>query len=194
MLQGAPRCSIQVLSRVLSRHCNFSRETRKREICWREISHGKIRREKREIVKSKIRVFWPKLKRKYKKTHLILFCFSFQMCIPIYSLTVESNLWWSGSPPSETWVRTPGHEPEDYSHTRSTKYKTIDFLHWGLFLLKKVHLVVQTDTERNELHMHVRTKKMHHDMLLKIVLLCAEKRNCQYSFILLSKWNFFPVF
>ena len=40
-----------------SRHRNFSRETRKREICWREISHGKIRREKREIIKSKIRDF-----------------------------------------------------------------------------------------------------------------------------------------
>ena len=49
-------------SKVMNRHCNFSRETGKREICRREISHGKIRREKREIVKSKIRVFWPKLK------------------------------------------------------------------------------------------------------------------------------------
>ena len=66
---------------VPNRHCNFSRETGKREICRREISHGKIRREKREIVKSKIRVFWPKLKWKYKKTHVIFFCFSFQMCI-----------------------------------------------------------------------------------------------------------------
>ena len=47
---------------ILSRYRNFSRETGKREICRREISHGKIRREKREIVKSKIRVFWPKLK------------------------------------------------------------------------------------------------------------------------------------
>ena len=84
------------------RHRNFSRETRKREICWREISHGKIRREKREIVKSKIRVFWPKLKWKYKKTHVIFFFIS---NVHIYSLTVESNLWWSGSPPSETWVR-----------------------------------------------------------------------------------------
>ena len=46
----------------MTRHRNFSRETGKREICRREISHGKIRREKREIVKSKIRVFWPKLK------------------------------------------------------------------------------------------------------------------------------------
>ena len=52
----------QAMSKVITRHCNFSRETGKREICRREISHGKIRREKREIVKSKIRVFWPKLK------------------------------------------------------------------------------------------------------------------------------------
>ena len=43
---------------VVTRHCNFSRETGKREICRREISHGKIRREKREIVKSKIRVLY----------------------------------------------------------------------------------------------------------------------------------------
>ena len=42
----------------MHRHRNFSRETGKREICRREISHGKIRREKREIVKSKIRGFY----------------------------------------------------------------------------------------------------------------------------------------
>ena len=41
-------------TQVWSRHRNFSRETGKREICRREISHGKIRREKREIVKSNV--------------------------------------------------------------------------------------------------------------------------------------------
>ena len=68
----------------ITRHRNFSRETGKREICRREISHGKIRREKREIVKSKIRVFWPKLKWKYKKTHLIFFVFHFK-CAYLFS-------------------------------------------------------------------------------------------------------------
>ena len=74
---------------IPGRHCNFSRETGKREICWREISHGKIRREKREIVKSKIRVFWPKLKWKYKKSHLIFFLF-FISNVHIYSLCDSS--------------------------------------------------------------------------------------------------------
>ena len=82
----------------------------------------------------------------------------------------EKNVWffwiqWDSCPQS----------PCDYSH----KYKTIYFLHWGLFLLKKVHRVVQINTERIEVPVHVRIKKLHHDMLFKIVLLCAGRRNYQ---------------
>ena len=61
-------------------------------------------------------------------------------------------------------------------------------------LLKKVHRVVQINAERIEIHILVRTKNMHHDMLLKIVLLRAETSSFQYSFILLSNKQLFPAF
>ena len=61
-------------------------------------------------------------------------------------------------------------------------------------LLKKVHRVVQINAERIKIHILVRTKNMHHDMLLKIVLLHAETSNFHYSFILLSNKQLFPVF
>ena len=61
-------------------------------------------------------------------------------------------------------------------------------------LLKKVHRVVQINTERIKIHILVRTKNMHHDMLLKIVLLRAETSSFQYSFILLSNKQLFPAF
>ena len=61
-------------------------------------------------------------------------------------------------------------------------------------LFKKVHRVVKIDAERIEIHILVRTKNMHHDMLLKIVLLHAETSSFQYSFILLSSKQDFPIF
>ena len=61
-------------------------------------------------------------------------------------------------------------------------------------LLKKVHRVVQINAERIEIYILVRTKNMHHDMLLKIVLLRADANSFQYSFILLSNKQLFPVF
>ena len=64
----------------------------------------------------------------------------------------------------------------------------------GSILLKKVHRVVQINTERIKIHILVRTKNMHHDMLLKIVLLHAETSSFQYSFILLSSKQDFPIF
>ena len=61
-------------------------------------------------------------------------------------------------------------------------------------LLKKMHRVVQIDAEKIEIYILVRTKNMHHNMLLKIVLLHAETSSFQYSFILLNSKQLFLVF
>ena len=94
-----------------------------------------------------------------------------------------------------------GSEPTDPNFTQiwMKNYMTKHFLLYTKYaqrsiLLKKVHRVVQINAERIKIHILVCTKNMHHDMLLKIVLLRAETSSFQYSFILLSNKQLFPVF